>query len=403
MSLAPATPIVVFGDDWGRHVSTMQHLFRCIMPRYPVVWVNAIGHRKPRLGWADARRAWEKARAMTRAPAAETGWDPGGAAPRVIVQPRVLPWHDRAAVYALNVRSMVRAIRRGLAAADLTAPPVIVTGSPPSVGVIGRLGELCSAYFCMDDFLHLPGVSAEMLGPLEARLLEKVDVVVATARYLAETKVPRTGRVHWLPQGVNYEHFAAARPEPAELRALPRPRIGFAGGLSGNCDFGLIRRSAEAFPGGSVVLVGPVTTDLRPLAGCSNIHVLGPRSYAALPAYVQAFDVGIIPYVLNEHIRAVDPLKLLEYLAAGLPVVSTLFPEVTKYAEAIWIGDGAEAFVQGLGTALAADRPQVRARGQALAAQHAWARRADELLDILGDTVGRRAAGAGVTAAGRTS
>lgn len=401
MSLAPATPIVVFGDDWGRHVSTMQHLFRWIMPRHPVVWVNAIGHRKPRVGLADARRALEKVRAMTRPPVAtEPGWDPGGAAPRVIVQPRVLPWHDRPAVYALNVRSMVRAIRRALAAADLKAPPILVTGSPPSVGVIGQLGELCSAYVCMDDFLHLPGVSADMLGPLEARLLLEVDVVIATARYLTETKVPGTGRVHYLPQGVNYEHFATPQPEPAELHGLPRPRIGFAGGLSANCDLELIRRSAEAFPGGSVILVGSVTTDLGPLAGCRNIHVLGPRSYAALPAYVQAFDVGIIPYVLNEHIRAVDPLKLLEYLAAGLPVVSTLIPEVTKYGEAIWIGDGAEAFVQSLVTALAADRAEVCARGQALAAQHSWERRADELLGILADTVERRATAA---AAGRLS
>lgn len=393
MSLPPGTPIVVFGDDWGRNVSTMQHVFRWIIPDHPVVWVNGIGHRKPRFSAADLRRAVRKAGAMLGA--ARTEPIVGGAGypdPAAVVQPRVLPWHDQALVYAYNVRAMVRAIRAALARLGRREPPLLVTGSPPSAGVVGRLGERAAIYFCMDDFLHLPSATPEMIGPLEQRLLAKVDAVVCTAKSLTEIKVPRTGRVHYLPQGVNYDHFAAPRPEPEELRGLPRPRIGFAGGLYDRVDLALVRRLAAEHPRGSVILVGPVAVDVRPL-DLPNIHVLGARPYAALPAYVQAFDVGIIPYRLNDETRAVDPLKLLEYLAAGIPAVVTAIPEMAKYADVVAIGDGPDAFAARLRGVLAADRAALAERGRALARTHTWERRAREFMRIVEEvTAGREAA-----------
>ncbi len=91
--------------------------------------------------------------------------------PAVVVQPRVFPWHDNRLVYRYNVRAMLAAIRGALAGLGTSAPPLIVTGSPPSVGVLGRLAERGAVYLCMDDFLHLPSATAEMIGPLEQRLL----------------------------------------------------------------------------------------------------------------------------------------------------------------------------------------------------------------------------------------
>lgn len=383
-------PIVVFGDDWGRYVSTMQHLFRHIALDYPVVWVNAIGHRPPSFAAADLRRGWEKIRAMTRPRGARPGSGlTGGGVPAAIIEPRVLPWHHVGPVHALNTALLLRAIRRRLGALGLTRPPVLVTGSPPSVGVVGRLGEVASIYFCMDDFLNFPGVSAKMIAPLERRLLERVDALVATAKSLTQSKLPASGNAHLLPQGVNYEHFSAPRPEPKELASIPRPRIGFAGTVGGCCDLGLVRRIAETYPNCSVVLVGPITAHRATIGALMrpNVHVLGLRPYSELPAYVQGFDVGIIPYVLNDWTRAVDPLKLLEYLAAGLPVVSSAIPEAAKYAEIVAMAPDDDAFVRSVGDALAADRDAARERGQAIARQHTWKQRADTLLGIMSDLV----------------
>jgi glycosyltransferase involved in cell wall biosynthesis len=385
-------PLVVFGDDWGRHVSTMQHLFRHIMPDHPVIWVNAIGHRKPSLNLPDVRRAAEKLWAGARGGStqAEPGLA-GAGVPKAIIEPRVLPWHDVGPVHALNTQVLVRAVRRALDALGRRRPPVLITGSPPAVGVVGRLGEAASLYFCMDDFLHLPGVSAEMIAPLERRLLEVVDAVVATAASLTQSKRPASGVAYHLPQGVNYEHFATPQSEPQDLRHVPRPRIGFAGALSACVDQELVARVADTYRNCSVVLVGPTAREVVDQASLTrpNIHLLGGRPYRVLPAYVQHFDVGIIPYVLNDWTRAVDPLKLLEYLAAGLPVVCSAIPEARKYAGAITIAPDRDTFVRAVGAALASDRALVRGRAQELARQHTWTRRAAELLEIIRETVAR--------------
>jgi len=246
----------------------------------------------------------------------------------------------------------------------------------------------------LDDFLNFPTYTAKMLAPLERRLLERVDLVVATAESLTRSKLPRSGRAYHLPQGVNYEHFAEPRPEPADLAGIPKPRIGFAGSVSTQCDTALLSRLARSFPDASLVLVGPVAPELENNEALRepNVHVLGVRSYDDLPAYVQHFDVGIIPYVLSAWTVAVDPLKLLEYLAAGLPVVTTAIPEAAKYADHVAVASDAEAFVAAVRRALASDRDASRARGQALARSHTWERRADTFLRVIEDVMREREA-----------
>lgn len=387
-------PIVVFGDDWGRHVSTMQHLFRRIASKNPVIWVNAIGHRVPSLNSRDASRVLQKVRTLlvrtTPAPGGTSGtatgqqsWDePGTSGPRRIIHPRVLPWHNLRAVRALNAMSLVHAVRGALLEEGLTKPPLLVTGTPPSVAVLGKLGEKGTVYLCMDDFLHLPGVSAWMLAPLERALLDRVDATVSTAQALVSSKRPRSGVSHYLPQGVNYAHFSAQQPVPAELAGLPRPIIGFAGGIAKPVDQSLLRALADAFPTASLVLVGPISVDVG-LLQRPNIHLLGARPYSTLPAFVQSFDVGLIPYLINEHTIAVDPLKLLEYLAAGVPVVSTDLPEVAKYRDSVHVTSTNAQFISAVAAAMGEGDQRDRRRN--VAKQHDWAARADRLSDILAE------------------
>jgi glycosyltransferase involved in cell wall biosynthesis len=382
------TPIVVFGDDWRRNVSTLQHLFFHLIAHRPIVWVNSFGHRAPQLTVYDIQRAAKKLRMMLvgyRVPA------DGRPAPARVIEPRALPWHNIAAIRTLNTWSLVRDIRRALADVAPGRPPLLVTGTPAAVGVVGALGEVASVYFCMDDYGELPGVDRDIVGPLEKILLERVDATVATAKALVDLKRPASGLAYALPQGVNYDHFARPQPEPEDMANLPHPRIGFAGGISSACDFDLIRALAEAHPTGSVVLVGPVQADVQP-PRLPNVHLLGHRPYEILPAYVQAFDVGLIPYVLNDWTRSVDPLKLLEYLAAGIPVVSTAIPEVEKYADAICTGADTNSFLACVDASLRKSRADMAERGRAVAREHTWAHRSEQLMRILNDVVDRRSA-----------
>ena len=222
--------------------------------------------------------------------------------------------------------------------------------------------------------------------------------MVATAAELAQAKLPRSGRAFQLPQGVNFDHFATPQPVPPELAGLPKPVIGFAGGVSECCDIELIRAIATANGSGSVVLVGPVSIDVSGLE-LPNVHVLGSRPYARLPAYVQAFDVGIIPYVLNEWTKSVDPLKLLEYVAAGVPVVSTPIPEVLKYASAIELAAEPDAFARAAMRAAATDSPELRNARQRVARENTWERRAAQFLAIVEDLVSSERDGGSAAAA----
>jgi glycosyltransferase involved in cell wall biosynthesis len=402
--LEPDTPVVVFGDDWGRNVSTMQHLFRHLTREYPIIWVNAIGHRVPEFSRRDFARIAQKARALAggqrrtseqspdAAPSAAPSAEPDGsvAAPLRVIQPRVLPWHHRSPVRAFNRRSLVRAIRQALDECGLTRAPLLVTGSPPSVSVMGHLGEYGSAYLCMDDFLHLPNVSHQMIAPLERELLSRVDIVIATAKALVDLKRPSSGQAFHLPQGVNFAHFSAPRPVPAELAALPRPIIGFAGTLATPpIDIDLLLRVADANPTASIVLVGPVSWDESTIRR-PNVHILGHRPYPLLPAYVQAFDVGLIPYALSDYTRAVDPLKLLEYLAAGVPVVSTDLPEAHKYREQVAICPDSDSFIDAIARACRAG-PGSAAPRRTFAKEHGWESRAEVLKRLLGG-IGKGAA-----------
>ncbi len=381
---------VVLADDWGRHVSSAQHLFRAIAHRRPVIWVNSYGHRTPRLTRYDLVRAVSKVSRMIL-PEARRVVSSGE--PLAIVNPRALPWHSIQWVHHLNTRSIAGQIRSAVRTARLDRF-VFVTETPLAVDMLGMLGESAAVYFCLDDYDVLPGVEPGLLVPFERRMVTRVDAVAATARTLLETRTPPSGLALHLPQGVNYEHFANPRAIPVELRELPRPLIGFAGGVGPVLDWPLLRSLALAMPNASVVLVGMQQEEFSIPDLPPNVHILGPRPYVDLPAYVQAFDVALIPYVLNQHTLSVDPLKLLEYLASGRPVVSTPLLEVHKYAEHVAIAASSDAFISAVraladrrGTADSSDAK----RRQEFAATHTWQERASTFLSFVARAVEARA------------
>src|SRR5262249_14366028 len=156
---------------------------------------------------------------------------------------------------------------------------------------------------------------------MEAELLQAVDGLVVTSRPLARKRRNGCPLLH-LPHGVDFDHFHEALvhspPVPA-LESLSRPIVGFFGLISAWVDLELIAYLSEQIPPASFVLLGRADVDLGPLAHRPNVHHLGLIPYAELPGYARYFDIGLIPFVLNQLTRAVNPLKLLEYFALGLP------------------------------------------------------------------------------------
>jgi len=158
--------------------------------------------------------------------------------------------------------------------------------------------------------------------------------VICSSENLRADKARVNSNAHLVQHGVDLEHFAkafsAATTIPDDLKGAPGPIIGFWGLIADWVDLPLIRHVADAFSGGTVVLLGDTKTNTKPLDGARNIRVLGRKPYADLPRYAKAFDVALMPFKVNELTLAANPLKVREYLAAGLPVVSTAIPEVER-------------------------------------------------------------------------
>lgn len=186
-------------------------------------------------------------------------------------------------------------------------------------------------YDCMDELSAFKFAPKELVG-LEKKLMSKADLVFTGGQSLYESKKKQHANIFPFPSSIERKHFAQARiqkEQPIDQADIPEPRIGFFGVIDERLDIELIRDIANQRPDWQLILIGPVVK-ISPdtLPKNKNIHYLGQKSYAELPAYLSGWDVALIPFQLNESTRFISPTKTPEYLAAGVPVVSTPIKDV---------------------------------------------------------------------------
>lgn len=350
--------LVVFGEDWGSHPSSTQHLIARLARRRRVLWVNSIGLRRPRLAMADVRRLAHKLGAV----AGRGGKAPGPAAARPmptgpvrILAPLAVPWPGSASAERANRMLLGRQVRRAMADAGITRP-ILWTSLPSAISVVGSLDERAVVYYCGDDFGALSGVDHAPVLEMEQRLAARADLIVAASSVLA-ARFP-ADKVLLLPHGVDCSLFSTPAPAPSDL---PQGRVaGFYGSISDWLDVSMIARAARTLDNWTFVFVGPVRTDVSELTALPNIVFLGPRSHEELPGYVQHWDVALIPFRDTPQIRACNPLKLREYLASGTPIAATDFPALLPYEHLVSAippgGNLAEAILAAVGQGGAARR-----------------------------------------------
>ena len=247
--------------------------------------------------------------------------------------PRQLNEHYDVAI--AEIRDLVRAELAGGSLAGRFEKPLQWFYTPmPAPAMLGAVGERGVVYDCMDELSQFRGAPPE-LQRRERLLLAAADIVFTGGYQLWRVKSRYHDRVHFFGCGVDAAHFSRARraetPVPAELASLPRPVFGYYGVIDERLDYELLRALAAARPDASLALVGPVAkVDPAILPRGANIHWLGQRSYAELPAIVKGFDVCLMPFALNEATEYINPTKTLEYMAAGKPIVSTAVADVVR-------------------------------------------------------------------------
>lgn len=327
---------ICFAHDWGGDPTSKTHIMRILARHNRVLWVNSIGMRRPAASRADLRRVVSKLRrSLDGCIEVEENL--------FVANPLVLPLSGIALADRINSALLSAWVRR-LCRRYGIERPILWTFLPNVNRLVGRLGEQMVIYHCVDEYAAFSGVPRAALVRMERDLIRRAQLVLTSSEQLCEERRALNPHTHYVPHGVDVSHFSRAMDPatevPEDLRGLPHPVVGFVGLLADWIDLALLRELALRRPDWSIVLIGKVTTDLGALRGLPNVHVLGQKPYSILPRYCRGFDVGIIPFRINELTVRANPLKLREYLAAGLPVVSTPLPEVARYRDLVHIADG---------------------------------------------------------------
>ncbi|WP_425430336.1 glycosyltransferase family 1 protein [Deinococcus planocerae] len=278
--------------------------------------------------------------------------------------------------------------------------------TPMELPVTSGLRPRVTVYDCMDELANFKGASPE-LREREARLFAQADLVFTGGHRLYESKCEQHDSAHPFPSSVDVPHFMRARTGPedaADQEGLPRPRLGFYGVIDERFDIALLGELARRRPEWQFVLLGPVVKiDPEELPRGENLHYLGMKKYAELPTYLAHWDVALLPFALNEATEFISPTKTPEYLAAGVPVVSTGIRDVIRpYGERdlVRVADGVDAFEAACAAALTeAGTPAAeerRERADRYLATLSWDRTWAEMSALIEQAAAERVAVAGV-------
>ncbi|HUQ71686.1 MAG TPA: glycosyltransferase [Planctomycetaceae bacterium] len=368
-----AATLLVFSDDWGRHPSSCQHLVKRLLDHHHVIWVNTIGMRPPRLDRQTLQRGLGKLTQWLTPRSAKT-LPPAGAAPQVL-NPRMWPWMKSPWQRSLNDRLLVNQLRPVLE--SVPGPIVGVTTVPLAAGLIGRLPVERWIYYCVDDFTQWPGLDGDTIRDQEIQLFRGCDEVVAASAHLYERALAAGCRASLLTHGVDFEHWTTAGESVAECdSSTPKPLVLFFGLIDERLDREWLMKLDESLEAGSIHLLGPCQQSPASPQH-RRVTIAPPLSYETLPAFARQADVLIMPYIDADVTRAMQPLKLLEYLATGKPVVVRDLPANRAWADCLDLASTAEEFARLVRLRLETGLPPNQAAARARLVHESWDAKAD--------------------------
>ena len=291
-------------------------------------------------------------------------------------------------------------VRRQLAAdgalGGMFARPIQWFYTPmPAPAMIGAFGERAVVYDCMDELSKFRFAPTALVDR-ERYLMSQSDVVFAGGFKLSQSKAKYHANVHFFGCGVDVAHFATARSAdlavPREIASLTKPVVGYYGVIDERIDYELLRTLTESIPEVELVMVGPVVkVDPAELPQGRNIHWLGQRQYAELPAHVKGFDVCLMPFALNEATEYINPTKTLEYMAAGKPIVSTAVSDVVhNFTPVVAVAHSYAQFAKEVRAAIDSPDQELIARGLEQAKSNSWESIVSRMERIIRDAIRSR-------------
>lgn len=322
------TPLLVFADDWGRHPSSCQHLVARLLDRHPATWVNTIGTRTPKLDRATMRRGMGKIQGWLRRRPNEREMR----SDVTILNPRMWPWFTRKLDRKINRKLLLKQLRAVIE--KMGESPVAVTTLPIVADIMPHLPVRQWVYYCVDDFSQWPGLDRRTMARMEQLVIERADTIVAVSEPLQE-RIRRMGREsELLTHGVDLG-FWESDVSTTMLAGLPRPLFVFWGVIDRRMDLAFLKHLAASMTEGTIVLVGPEQDADPELHHLPRLVRTGPAPFDQLPAIAREASVLIMPYADLPVTRAMQPLKLKEYLATGKPVVVRDLPATREWSDCL--------------------------------------------------------------------
>ena len=387
------TSIPIAGDcilfataDWDTaYWTNKQHTARHLSKEgYRVLYIESIGLRPPTLSGRDLSRIWRRfKRGMQK---------PRMVEPHVwVLSPLAIPFKQNWTLIrrinqgwlSLRVRFFMRRHKFKL--------PMIWTYHPFVLETIASINHGSFVYHCVDDLSAIPGIDEIAFNCEEQRLLKKCHSVFVTSEALKDKCLNFNSNTHYFPNVVDTEHFNQSfvtNAIPHDLANVPIPRIGYIGALSDfKVDFSLIFEIAFSRPDWHWVIIGDEREGqhsrwVEKLKAMNNVHFLGHRTYEELPNYLRGIDVGTLPTLLNDYTRSMFPMKYFEYLASGVPVVSTPLEFTKQHKGGLCIASDPVAFVKGITTQLANGR-FTKDEAISLVGINTWSGRLKKMLKII--------------------
>jgi len=372
--------------DWDNPFWTNKQHVACELARlgYRVFYIDSLGLRRPSASSQDIKRIFRRLKKALRSPLAvrENLW---------VWSPLVIPLQRYAVVRWLNKQLLSAGVRFWQWKLGLR-PDVFWTYNPMTLSFFDTSRYAQLVYHCVDEIKAQPGMPVEQIANAEDALVRQSDICFVTAEYLLETRQKLNPQTYYFSNVADFAHFSKARDEtvavPDDIKNIPKPIIGFVGAISGyKVDFNLLKKMAFKHPEWSVVMIGKVGegdpwTDASVLDSLPNVHFMGPRNYEDLPAYMKAFDVAILPSMLNEYTKSMFPMKFFEYLSAGLPVVATNLHALQNYKHVATIAERDEEFIAGIESALNGGVVPLAARLE-VAMEQTYEHRTKKMLSLL--------------------
>lgn len=372
--------IIYFGNEWGADNRTSSHHIASRLIRdFNVIYVECPGLRTPDLNRHDITRMFKKIFQIFK----KTREINSESFVKTMYQ---IPFHDIPFVKHIN-RLMIKHQVRKLYQDNGLDDPILWFVLPHVSYALEDAKSAARVYYCVDEFAEMPGVNRELIAEHDKRMTELSDAVFVISDPLYEQKKRYGDKIHLSKHGVDFEHFYQAvgrtLETPKDVAHLKAPIIGFFGLIESWIDLDLIEFLAKKKPDWTFLMIGRVAVDYSRFDSIDNVHFIGPVTYETLPAYSQIFDVALIPVETNELIRNFNPLKLREYLAMGLPIVSTYFPEIEVFGDNVYVANEQQEFLDKIQQALDENCDELAQKRANLVESSSWENRYKKVRSIV--------------------